>query len=57
MLIATEIVSWDLQDNILPKYVGTGRKTMFELAMRTRPAVQPVSIQHHLSYSIPADYE
>jgi dTDP-4-dehydrorhamnose reductase len=54
-LIAKEIEEWDKQTcrNV---YVGTGRKTMFELAQRTRPDVKPNSIKDIKDVSIPADY-
>lgn len=51
-LIADEIKSWDGTSKTI--YVGTGRKTMLELAKRTRPDVKPNRITNPI---IPHDYE
>src|SRR6266404_6792057 len=40
-LIAKEIKKWDGKSKVV--YVGTGRKSMFELAKRTKPDVKPNS--------------
>jgi len=40
-------------------YLGTGRKTMFELAKRTRPDVKPMKVDDYIKktgISIPKDY-
>ena len=54
-LIVREIDEWDGESKTV--YVGTGRKTMFELAQRTRPDVKPNSIKDIKNVQIPADYE
>jgi len=54
-LIAREIYEWDGESRTV--YVGTGRKTMLELARRTRPDVQPNSIKDIKNVTLPADYE
>ena len=53
-LIVKAIMKWDLTSETI--YVGTGRKTIFELAQRTRPAVQPCSIEDIKEAVLPHDY-
>ena len=54
-LIAKKIKNWNkVQCGIV--YVGTGRKTMFDLAKRTRPDVKPISVEDIKEVTIPKDY-
>ena len=58
-LLAKKIKTWDRKTSGL-EYLGTGRKTMFELAKRTRPDVQPNSISDYMKEAgifVPRDYE
>src|SRR3989338_5355259 len=58
-LLAKRIKIWDKKTSKL-EYLGTGRKTMFELAKRTRPGVLPNSIHDYMKETgifIPRDYE
>ena len=55
-LMVDAIYKWDRQ-TCKTIYVGTGRKTMLELAERTRPFVIPNSIKDIKNVTIPADYE
>lgn len=58
-LLAKRIKSWNRKTCKL-EYLGTGRKTMFELAKRTRPDVQPNSIHDYMKETglfVPSDYE
>ncbi len=54
-LIKKAIDEWDKKT---PKiiYVGTERKTMFDLAKRTRPDVQPISVDDIMTVRVPKDY-
>jgi dTDP-4-dehydrorhamnose reductase len=54
-LIVQEVMKWN---RMVPKtvYVGTGRKTMFELAKRTRPTVKPCSVSDIKDVVLPKDY-
>lgn len=52
-LIATTIEEWDEEPKTI--YVGTGRKSMFDLAKRTKEDVKPNSIKD-MAISRPADY-
>lgn len=54
-LIAKEIVNWDRKTSLLT-YVGTGRKTMYDLAKQTRPDVLPCSVKDIQGTVIPSDY-
>lgn len=38
-------------------YTGTGRKTIFELAQKTKPDVLPISVDEITSIRLPKDYE
>ena len=58
-LLAKRIKKWNRKTSKL-EYLGTGRKTMFELAKRTRPDVKPNSIFDYMKETglfIPKDYE
>ena len=52
-LIKDKITSWDGVSNII--YVGTGRKTIFDIAKKSKPDVKPCSIKK-LNFKIPVDY-
>jgi dTDP-4-dehydrorhamnose reductase len=53
-LIIKEIENWNGISRTV--YVGTGRKTMFELAQRTKPDVKPISIKSYWGVKRPTDY-
>ena len=58
-LLAKRILEWDRKTSGL-EYLGTGRKTMFELAKRTRRDVLPNSVEDYIKETgtpIPKDYE
>ena len=55
-MIVDEIKRWDRKTNKLVD-VGTGRKTIFELAKRTRPDVKPCSVDDIKGVKLPKDYE
>jgi dTDP-4-dehydrorhamnose reductase len=58
-LLAERIKQWDMMTSGL-EYLGTGRKTIFDLAKRTRPDVAPNSIEDFIRETgvpIPKDYE
>lgn len=58
-LLAKRIKNWNRKTCAL-EYLGTGRKTMFELAKRTRPDVKPNSIYDYMKETglvVPKDYE
>lgn len=52
-LIAKKIKEWDGNSEVV--YVGTGRKTIFDLAKRTKPDVKPNSV-NDLPLKRPKDY-
>jgi dTDP-4-dehydrorhamnose reductase len=52
-LIAKEIKEWNRESKTV--YVGTGRKSIFELAKRTKPDVKPNSV-NDLALKRPHDY-
>jgi len=52
-LIKDKITSWDGVSNII--YVGTGRKTIFDIAKKSNSSVKPCSI-NKLKFKIPSDY-
>ena len=54
-LIAKKIKKWDKVSSGL-FYIGTGRKTMFDLAKKTRSDVKPNSIHDIKDVVIPGDY-
>lgn len=54
-LIAREIGEWDRITSTV-SHVGTGRKTMLELAKRTKPNVQPISVNDIKNVKLPTDY-
>jgi len=56
-LLAEKIESWDRESAFI--YLGTGRKTMFDLAKRTRPDVKPNKVEDYVRLTgapIPRDY-
>lgn len=58
-LLAKRVSEWDRETCVL-EYLGTGRKTMFELAKRTRPNVEANSVEDYIKKTgvlIPKDYE
>jgi dTDP-4-dehydrorhamnose reductase len=58
-LLAKRVRDWDRKTSSL-EYLGTGRKTMFELAKRTRPDVEPNSVEDYMKETglfISKDYE
>lgn len=58
-LLAERVTTWDKKTSSL-EYLGTGRKTIFELAQRTRPDVKPNRVEDHNKFLgknlIPKDY-
>lgn len=58
-LLADKVKSWDKQSSF--EYLGTGRKTLFELAQRTRPDVKPNRVEDYIKIIgmniIPHDYQ
>lgn len=54
-LIIKAIQSWDKKTSKMI-YIGTGRKTIFELAKRSRPDVEKMSIKEITAVTLPADY-
>ena len=58
-LLAEKVMKWDRKTSAL-EYLGTGRKTIFELAKRTRPDVLPNHVDDYIKESgvnIPKEYE
>ncbi len=58
-LLAKRVIEWDRKTCSL-EYLGTGRKTMFELAKRTRPDVEPNHVDDYVTETgvfIQKDYE
>jgi len=58
-LLAERVMNWDRKTSGL-EYLGTGRKTMFELAKRTRPDVEPNSVEDYIRETgtkVQKDYE
>ncbi len=53
-LIVQEIERWDGVSKM--KYVGTGRKTIFDLARQTKPNIRPISIKDIKTVVVPGDY-
>ena len=53
--IVKKINDWDRKGKIL-EYVGTGRKTIYELAKQTVPDVKPVSVSVVKDVQLPKDY-
>jgi len=52
-LVAKEIENWDKKSKTI--YVGTGRKTIFDLAKQTRD-VTPNSVDDITDVKLPKDY-
>lgn len=58
-LLAKRIKKWNKKGQKL-EYLGTGRKTMFDLAKRTRPEVKPNRVEDFIKQTgvpIPKDYK
>lgn len=53
-LVAKEIMNWNGRPKAI--YVGTGRKSMYELAVRTNPNVRPSSVKDVAGLKRPTDY-
>ena len=53
-LIAKEIKNWNQENKTV--YVGTGRKTMLELARRTRPDIKAISVEDIKNVKLSKDY-
>lgn len=53
-LIVKEINNWD--GNSKTVYVGTKRKSLYELALQTRPDVKPVLMENYKGLPRPKDY-
>lgn len=53
-LIVKAITNWNFKSKLI--YVGTERKTMFELAQQSKPDVLPNSIKDITNVTLPADY-
>jgi dTDP-4-dehydrorhamnose reductase len=57
-LLAERIKTWKFDSGV--EYLGTGRKTMFELAQKTRPDVKPNKVEDYVKATgtpIPYDYQ
>ncbi len=54
-LIANEIQAWDRKTS-KTVHVGTQRKTMYALALQTKPDVKPNSVDDVVDYIVPKDY-
>lgn len=52
--VAKEIKQWDFKSKLI--YVGTGRKSYYDLARETKPDVKPNSIRDIKGVKIPVDY-
>lgn len=53
-LIIYKIWEWNLKSDT--EYIGTGRKTIYDLAKRTKPDVKKGSVGDFKDYPIPHDY-
>jgi len=57
-LLAERVKSWDFKNGF--EFLGTGRKTIFELAKKSRPDVEPNTVEEHNEHLgmnlIPHDY-
>ena len=56
-LIAQEIEKWNWNRESKLVYVGTGRKTMFELAIKTKPDVKPAYLKDWQGVKRQFDYQ
>lgn len=56
-IIAPMIAAEVLKQSRGTVYLGTGRKTMFELARRTEPNIKAISVDDIKSVKLPKDYE
>ena len=55
-LIAKQIKEWD-RVHLKEIYVGTGRKRIYDIAIKSKPNVRPSSIKEIKSVKLPTDYE
>ena len=55
-LITSAIVRWNMKRSEIEN-VGTERKTIYDLALRTNPAVKPGSVKDIKEVRLPNDYE
>ena len=58
-LLAKRVQTWDKKTSKL-EYLGTGRKTMFELAKKTRPDVEPNTVEDYFKQTgirVPKEYK
>lgn len=58
-LLAKRVTEWDGKESGF-EFLGTGRKTMLELARQSRPEVQPMKVEEYVNRTgapIPYDYE
>lgn len=55
-LLVKEIERWDVTQSKYI-YVGTGRKTMYKLAQRTKPKVKPMLVSDITDVVLPTDYQ
>lgn len=58
-LVMDAIAQWSLKPEHFMselRYVGTGRKTMLELARQTKPDVKPISVDDIKTVIVPRDY-
>lgn len=53
--IEAEVEQWDRKSKLI--YIGTGRKTYYDLALETNPNVKPNSIRDIKGVKIPHDYK
>lgn len=53
-LILKEIINWNLKSKLV--YVGTGRKTIYDLAIKTKPDCERISVKSITDVVIPKDY-
>lgn len=54
-LILEELAAWNFKSKRI--YVGTGRKTILELAMQTKPSIPAMSVTEVKGVALPTDYE
>jgi hypothetical protein len=54
-LIKSAIDRWDKEKSYIVE-IGTGRKTMFELARKSNPKVKKMSVKDVVGVKLPEDY-
>ena len=54
-MIAKKVLNWDTLTSELT-YIGTGRKSIFDLAKRSRKNIQPLSVDDIQGVKLPKDY-